>query len=79
MRIKNTYFIIPTNSPLVSDVLSVCVQKNKESMRKSKDGRMIFKLPVGTSIPSFLKSIKKFNHTEIHQDIARPEWKTKSE
>lgn len=65
---------MPDNSSLLSKVLPVCIQKNVKSMRKSKDGRIVFKLPVEVDIPQFLQVVRSFTHTEIIQELLRPEW-----
>lgn len=71
----NIYFIIPSNSKLIPDILSVCVEKNTDNMRKNNNGsNLIFKLPDGVLIPVFLNSFKAYTHSEILFELTKTEW-----
>lgn len=71
----NIYFIIPSNSALIPDILCVCVEKNTDNMRKNNDGsKLIFKLPEGVLIPIFLNSFKAYTHSEILLELTKLEW-----
>lgn len=71
----NTYFILPSNSKLIPDILSVCVEKNTDTMRKNNDGsKIIFKLPEGVLIPGFLNLFKAYTHSEILLELTKTEW-----
>lgn len=72
--IENIYFIIQQNTAMKEDILSICIEKNIDAMRKSNDGRMIFKLPAGAKIPDILNSTPSFSHDEIIKELQKKEW-----
>lgn len=71
----NIYYIISSDSVLIPDILTICVEENIDAMRKNNDGsKLIFKLPINISSPDFLKTIKSFTHTEIINELSKQEW-----
>ena len=73
---ENSKYVIFNTSELSSVDFSKVLQKNADSLGYNKDEtKFIIGLYDNEPIPSFVDGKTIYSHTEILEEIAKPEWK----
>ena len=73
--IQNKYFLILLPESALDAIFQHCIEKNLEMCRRNNDKtKTVVKLLVGANIPAVLQGKTVYNHTEILQELSKPEW-----